>query len=59
MAQQMFSLIELKSMARSQLKPGSTVREMILCEPDELPSDIARVKAEMYLTLWAQERAKH
>ena len=54
---QTVSLIELKSMARTLLKPGSTVREMLLSEPDSLPVEVGRVKAEMYIELFAKERS--
>jgi len=46
-AVEVVTLLKLKQLALSKLKPTSILRNMILSEPDELPKDEARIKAQI------------
>jgi hypothetical protein len=49
------SIIELKSLARRMLSPSSTLRNLILSEPDYVPSAEVIVKVRIYSKLLYRE----
>ena len=54
-AQGIVSMIDLKNLARAMLPPSSALRDLILSEPDTIPSEAAVVKAGMYSRLLYRE----
>jgi hypothetical protein len=48
-------MIDLKNLARTMLPPSSALRDLILSEPDTIPSEAAVVKAGMYSRLLYRE----
>jgi hypothetical protein len=51
------SLVELKKLARTKLPASSTLRQLILSEPDYVPTDEIIVKVKMYSRLLYLETA--
>jgi len=49
------SIIDLKKLARTMLPVSSTLRDLILSEPDHLQSDEAAIKARLYAKLLYHE----
>ncbi len=56
--QNLVSIIDLKNLARNMLPSSSTLRELILSEPDYLPSDEVMIKVRMYSKLLYRELKK-
>jgi hypothetical protein len=52
------SLVKLKQLAQSKLKPTSTLRRLILSEQDELPNEEARIKMQMFAKMLYSELEK-
>ena len=55
MSEKIISLVGLKEFARNHLPEGSTVRQIILSEPDRLPASIAYEKLKLYGRLYYRE----
>ncbi len=53
--EQTISLVELKNLARRLLPSNSTLRMLILSEPDELPRDEGLAKLQIFVRLLHQE----
>ena len=54
-AQGVVSMIDLKNLARTMLPSSSALRDLILSEPDTIPSEAAVVKVGMYSRLLYRE----
>ncbi len=50
------SFTDLKQIVKQKLPETSTVRQLILSEPDSLPRDIGLVKLTLYSKLLRRER---
>ena len=57
MSHALAQLHKLKAFAEKSLKPDSTLRSLILSEPNELPDAEAIAKAKLFLKLLDKEQA--
>jgi hypothetical protein len=49
--QTLVSVVELKKLAGTKLPPSSSLRDLILSEPDYLPDEEVQIKVRMYSRL--------